>query len=189
MTNEEFIESIRLEGEEWRKVIGEYDHNYVVSSYGRVASLWNAKTDKNGIIHRRKPRLFNLHKNSFGYLVTSFIKDGHPVMVKAHRLVAEAFIPNPSGYKEIDHIDADKSNNHKNNLRWCNRSINMSNPITAKANGVRKSKPILRIDEQGNTKRYDSISSVVADGFPRTTITYYCDKSNKRYKGFLWKRL
>lgn len=42
-----------------------------------------------------------------------------------HQLVAETFIPNPENYKEIDHIDRNKNNNHVNNLRWCDRTENM----------------------------------------------------------------
>lgn len=163
-----------MEQEIW-KIIEDYPM-YEVSNLGKVRKISSGQLLKQCL-------------DSKGYPSVN-VNDGKKATLKVvHRFVAKAFIPNPSGYKEIDHIDTDKSNNHKNNLRWCNRSINMSNPITAKANGVRKSKPILRIDEQGNTKRYNSISSVVADGFPRTAITYYCDKSNKRYKGFLWKRL
>lgn len=42
-----------------------------------------------------------------------------------HRLVASVFVPNPEGYTEVDHIDANKSNNCASNLRWVNRSMNM----------------------------------------------------------------
>lgn len=42
-----------------------------------------------------------------------------------HRLVAEHFIPNPNGYKEINHIDGNRYNNSAENLEWCSRSHNM----------------------------------------------------------------
>jgi len=41
-----------------------------------------------------------------------------------HRVVALCFIPNPNNYKEINHIDGNKSNNSASNLEWCNRSFN-----------------------------------------------------------------
>jgi len=44
-----------------------------------------------------------------------------------HQLVASAFVPNPEGYNEIDHIDRDNRNNHYTNLRWCDHSENMRN--------------------------------------------------------------
>jgi hypothetical protein len=44
-----------------------------------------------------------------------------------HRLVAEAFIPNPENHKYIDHIDRDKNNNHVSNLRWVSAKENTDN--------------------------------------------------------------
>ena len=41
-----------------------------------------------------------------------------------HRLVAKRYCPNPNGYKEVNHIDGVKTNNHYTNLEWCNRSQN-----------------------------------------------------------------
>ena len=43
-----------------------------------------------------------------------------------HRLVAEAFIPNPENLSDVDHIDCNKSNNHVSNLRWVSREENMA---------------------------------------------------------------
>lgn len=47
-------------------------------------------------------------------------------MFSIHRLVAQAFIPNPNGYKEINHKDEDKTNNRVSNLEWCDRLYNMN---------------------------------------------------------------
>jgi len=43
---------------------------------------------------------------------------------KIHRLVAEAFVPNPAGLPNVLHIDGDRSNNHYTNLEWSNRQSN-----------------------------------------------------------------
>lgn len=47
-----------------------------------------------------------------------------------HRLVAEAFIPNPKNYEQVDHKDGNKSNNKLSNLRWVTRQFNNSRKRT-----------------------------------------------------------
>jgi hypothetical protein len=53
---------------------------------------------------------------------------------RVHRLVAIHYIPNPNKYDEVDHIDRNKLNNHVENLRWVNRSINSLNRGMSKNN-------------------------------------------------------
>lgn len=53
-----------------------------------------------------------------GYKKLNLQRDGRKVTVRSHRLVAEAFIPNPHNLPEVDHIDGDKTNNNVSNLRW-----------------------------------------------------------------------
>ena len=44
---------------------------------------------------------------------------------RVHRLVAQAYIPNPDNLPEVNHIDEDKSNNHVSNLEWCTQEYNL----------------------------------------------------------------
>ena len=92
---------------EWRKV---KDFNYSVSNKGEV------RNDKTG-------RILKKTVSTTGYLfVQLFDKKTH--MKYVHRLVGEAFIPNPDFLPQIDHIDGDKKNNDVSNLRWVSVSEN-----------------------------------------------------------------
>lgn len=97
--------------EHW-KPIRDYKGLYEVSSCGRVR---NVKTD----------RILKLRNNK-GYMEITL--QGRTYLV--HRLVADAFIPNPNNLPCIDHIDGDKTNNNADNLKWCSYRENMNNPIT-----------------------------------------------------------
>ena len=99
--------------EEWRDI---KDFNYQVSNIGRV------RNSKGLII---KP-----HINKGGYIELHLGKDGKHFNKKVHRLVAEAFIPNPWNKPCVDHIDTDRTNNSISNLRWTTHSENACNPLT-----------------------------------------------------------
>jgi len=59
-------------------------------------------------------------------------KNGYRHSIKVHRLVAKAFCPNPNNYKEVNHIDGNKLNNHYTNLEWCSRSHNIKHAFRLK---------------------------------------------------------
>lgn len=183
MTNEEFIRSISFEGEEWRDVVG-YDYDYFISSMGRLVVGNKHWIDKNGILHKRAPKLLRPHINSFGYKVSAFIKNSKRVDVKIHKLVALYFIPNPNNYQSIDHIDRNKTNNHVFNLRWCNQSMNMSNPLTKLAMSKAKSIPIVGISPNGKFVFYKSASATSKDGFSPTSVTKVCKGKNQTHNGY-----
>ena len=89
--------------------------NYLIYEDGKVEKI---KGHKKGII--------NSHINN-GYLQIRLTnKDGRRTFLIS-RLIAIYYIPNPLNYKEVDHIDRDKSNNNLSNLRWSDRSENCQN--------------------------------------------------------------
>lgn len=100
---------------EWRPV-KDYEGLYEVSNLGQVRSL-NYKG--NGYIRELKT-----HPNNRGYLTLLLTKDSTSSRKLVHRLVAEAFIPNPENKLEVNHIDGNKANNSVNNLEWATRQEN-----------------------------------------------------------------
>lgn len=141
MTNKEFLESITLDGEEWRDVIG-FEGYYMVSSLGRCISLNRVYEDNNRSSKYIKQRLVSFTMVANNYLQYRLWKNNKQYNVSAHRLVATAFIPNPNNYPEIDHIDTNKTNNSVSNLRWCTRTMNvLILSLVRKTPNQRKVKP------------------------------------------------
>ncbi len=64
-----------------------------------------------------------------GYYSVSFFKNGRNFRKYVHRLVAEAFIPNPENKRQVNHIDCNKLNNDVKNLEWCTSSENANHAI------------------------------------------------------------
>lgn len=102
-----------LPGEEWRPVVG-FESEYEVSNRGRVRSTVY-QSARNGI-HRK--RLLKQKVNSTGYMQVYLRAPGRFVSRRVHRLVAEAFIPNPGNLPVVDHIDFNRTNNDIGNLQW-----------------------------------------------------------------------
>jgi hypothetical protein len=103
----------------WKDVDG-YEGYYQVSSFGRVRSLDRVVNN-----HFYGGRILCLASDSDGYKVVGLHKNGSKT-VKVHRLVAQAFIPNPQNLPEVNHKDENKKNNFYNNLEWCTTKYNLT---------------------------------------------------------------
>ena len=111
--------------EEFRWVVG-FKGSYKISNLGRVLSV--ERIDKCN--HRRHEHFLLPRVNKFGYEIVELYKNSKHYQKKVHRLVAEAFIPNPEHKPCIDHINAIKNDNRVENLRWVTHKENMNNPLT-----------------------------------------------------------
>ena len=114
-----------MENEIWKDVKG-YEGYYQVSNMGRVKSMRVLKTPKNGVKCRKNAFLSTKTTHDKQYVLVALCRDGEKKQIQVHRLVAEAFIPNPHNYKEINHKDENKGNNVALNLEWCSRSYNVN---------------------------------------------------------------
>lgn len=96
-----------------------------VSTLGRVRTLDRTVSNGKGT-YVVKGRILKQWHNSSGYLLVAFKEYGKQVDRRVHRLVAEAFIPNPNSLPEINHKDNNPANNNVSNLEWCTHEYNVA---------------------------------------------------------------
>lgn len=168
-----------MKKEIWKDILG-YEGLYQVSNFGRVKSL------KFG-----KERILKLTKDKDGYLIVNLYKAGRIKTVKVHRLVAEAFLPNPDNLPLINHKDEDKSNNIVSNLEWYDVKYNTNygtrNKRIGKSNtNGKRSKPVLQYTLDGKfVREWESYRECKRNGFNH--VSECCRGKLKSCGGFIWR--
>lgn len=110
--------------EQWKDVLG-YEGVYQISNLGNVKRL-------STVLHDRfyKEKLLTIcHNSGTGYDFVCLRKNNRDKNFSVHRLVAQAFIPNPRNLSDVNHIDGNKRNNSVENLEWCTRSENLKHAL------------------------------------------------------------
>ena len=113
---------------EWRPVSG-FEGMYEVSNTGMVKALERLVVN-NGGLQRKHERVLKPNRGKHKHAMVVLCKEGKVYPKLVHRLVAEAFIPNPELKPCVDHIDTDTNNNSVENLRWVTQHENAMNPLT-----------------------------------------------------------
>ena len=186
-----------MKGKEiWKDILG-YEGKYMVSNWGRVKSLNYNKTGKEGILKAVKV--------GNGYLQVHLCKDGKGKWYFVHRLVASAFLENPEGYTEVNHINEDKADCRAENLEWCSRSYNCSyngrakkigeknrgrkqSEETIKKRAEKLSKPVIGINKVSGLKlEFPSISEAKrCTNISQSHICACCKGKRNSAGGYVW---
>lgn len=153
--------------ESWKQIEG-YGGRYEISNLGRLKSY---AQNKNGKIQTGCPQ-------KKGYLaVTLYDESGNRKTCKIHRLVAEAFLPNPENLLQINHKDENKENNRIDNLEWCDNTYNHNygsrNQRAGEKNRCHPSTSlrICSVDRNGKIEEFASIGSAERiTGVPHSNI-------------------
>jgi hypothetical protein len=166
---------------------------YEVSNLGRVRSLDRVYTQlyPNGKEQLRhiKGSILKFETNNTGYLAIQLYDRGKRKRYLVHRLVAEAFIPNPNNLPEVNHKDECKTNNRADNLEWCNGKYN-SNFGTGKwrkSYGRRKIVEQLTLDGQHVAYYSGAREAGRLTGFRQGNISAVCRGENPQSYGYKWK--
>lgn len=156
----------------WKDVVG-YEGLYQVSNFGKVRSARS-----NIIMSQSCIR---------GYMVVTLSNPRK--QKKIHRLVAEAFIPNPNNLPCINHKDENKAHNTVDNLEWC--SIRQNNLYGTRQQRASKSKmiPVIQYDLDGNQiAEFDSAQSIENIlGYSDAQICECCKGRSAVGYGFQWR--
>ena len=131
-----------------------------------------------------------------GYARVSLYNNGKSTTIKIHRLVAEAYIPNPENKTDVNHKDGNKSNNDVSNLEWATRSENIKHAFN---NGLKRitKKQIDRVKvdfsksviDVATGKEYNSLKDASVDlGINYSTLKNYFRPNRKNKTNLRWKQ-
>ena len=181
------------------KTIEEYDL-YEISNLGRLRSK-DRVVQNHGGSYVKKGRTLHPSKDHYGYYIFELKQDGRAKKVKIHRLVAEAFIPNPERKPEVNHIDSNPSNNNVENLEWCTHHENMM-WMHKTGRAKRTEEWIRHLNEgldfmrkevegtnilTGEKVRCKSVNGTKALGFTPGAVSRCCNGLAMTHRGYTWR--
>ena len=164
----------------WKPIVG-YEGLYEVSNLGNVRSL-----NYNGT---GKIKILSCIIHNDGYYIVNLHKDGKQKTYKIHRLVAQAFIPNPDNKPEVNHINEDKTDNRACNLNWMTSKENINWGTGIKRRCQEKEIPVKQMNLDGTLVTiWPSATEAGKNGYKKTSISACCrgEKYRKTYKGYKW---
>lgn len=159
------------------KSIKGYEKRYEVSNFGRVKNLRTGKIMKPEITNNGYCRVDLYDDNG---------KHKHKLI---HRLVLEAFVPNPTSLPQVNHKDEDKTNNNVENLEWCSANYNSNYGTRGQRISEKQNKKVAKLDTSGNVLATYKSTLEAAKQNPGThsqNISAVCRGLNKTHKGFVW---
>ena len=160
----------------WKKIIiDDIETNYSVSQLGEVR---NDKTNK--ILSQRIQQ---------GYRHVGLTINGKAKSCRVHRLVAQAFIPNPENKPYVNHIDGNRSNNNIENLEWCTPKENTQHAVRTGLMTPTREHAVVQFSLEGKRlKEYVSLAEAARQtGSSVEKIVLCCQMQRKTHNNFQWR--
>lgn len=165
------------------KAIKGYEGVYEINELGQVRSVDRIVKLKDGSIRKRQGKKLKLFVNKLGYSTIRLQKNGIAKTYLVHRLVAEAFLPNPDSLLEIHHLNHDRKDNRIQNLMWVSRSEQRDEHWRAAQSKTKGNR--LRVVGNGIDKIYNSAKAVERElGVNRYDVMRVAKGIYKKTKGY-----
>ena len=176
-----------MKKEYWKPVVG-YENLYEVSNLGRIRSFDRWVKSKNGSIRICRGRILKPYTNKDGYLYVVLCKNNKHKTYKVHRLVAEAFLPNPDNLPQVNHKDENKQNNNVENLEFCDckYNINFGTAIARRSKTISKAVVQYTLDGTFVREWPSAMDAEREGGFRSECICMCCKGKIKTHKGFIF---
>ena len=173
-----------MDEEIWKDIEG-FEGLYQISDKGRVKSLEKTYTDRNGATRHKDEKILNPYPNKRGYMRLQLFGEKRVEWKLVHRLVAEAFLPNPDNLPIINHKDETPFHNNVENLEYCTQKYNVNYGTGIQRRAEKESKIVYQYTLDGQlVKIWKSIAECVKNGFKGAWLC--CSGRSKTCKGFRW---
>ena len=179
--------------EVWKPVEG-YEGLYEVSNLGNVRSLDRYVNHWQGGKCLKRGKLLAFGYNAGGYRLVKLCDNGRERTHKVHRLVAQAFIPNPENLPWVNHKDENPANNTSVNLEWCTPKYNANYgtlPTRKSINSTNHkatSKAVQMIRDGEVVAIFSSLNQIERElGYGHGNISKCCNGKLPHAYGYEWR--